>query len=263
MAVMNDTLRLLQFTDPHLFGRREAELKGVRSYASLQQVLAHARQRHWNAEALLLTGDLVHDDGGGYAHLREIFGGLDKPVYCLPGNHDTPEFASALRGHPFQLGGHADLRAWRLIMLDSTVPGEAHGRLSEEELQRLEQLIASADGRHLLICLHHHPVPMASHWLDQVRLQNAERLFEITDRSAAVRAIAWGHVHQSFDARRKGVRLLGAPSTCAQFMPYSERFAVDASPPGYRRLALHADGSIETEIVRIEPAAHAALLAAG
>ncbi len=252
MPAMNDVLRLLQFTDPHLFGRTDGELKGVRSYDSLRYVLAHARMHHWHADALLLTGDLVHDDAGGYVHLRELFGNLGKPVYLLPGNHDTPELAAALAGAPFQHNGHADLGNWRVIMLDSTVPGEAHGLLGDAELQRLDSLLASADERHVLICLHHHPVPMASSWLDSVRLHNADRLFTITDRYAGLRAIAWGHVHQTFDARRKGVRLLGTPSTCTQFMPYSETFAVDGRPPGYRRLALHADGAIDTEIVWVE-----------
>jgi len=262
MPTMNDVLRLLQFTDPHLFARTDGELKGVRSYDSLRHVLAHAQQQHWNAAALLLTGDLVHDDAGGYVHIRELFGDLDKPVYLLPGNHDTPELAAELSGAPFQRCGHADLGGWRLIMLDSTVPGAAHGLLSDAELQRLESLLASAGERHVMVCLHHHPVPMISPWLDAVQLQNAAQLFAITDRFAALRAIAWGHVHQVFDTRRKGVRLLGTPSTCAQFMPYSETFATDGSPPGYRRLGLHADGSIDTEIVRVE-AGRGTLRAAG
>ena len=37
-----------------------------------------------------LTGDLAHDDAGGYAMLRERFGDAESPVHCLPGNHDDP-----------------------------------------------------------------------------------------------------------------------------------------------------------------------------
>jgi 3',5'-cyclic-AMP phosphodiesterase len=250
---MNEVLRLLQFSDPHLFAHIDGEIKGVRSYDSLQQVLAHARARHWGAEALLLTGDLVHDEPGGYQHIREVFGSLGKPVYCLPGNHDdVPALNAALQGAPFQVGGHADLHNWRLIFLDSVVPGKAHGELSPAELARLDGALASAGDRHVLICLHHHPVHLASRWLDEVKLLNSGDFFAITDRSPAVRAICWGHVHQQFDVRRKGVRLLAVPSTCAQFSPYSEQFALDSAPPGYRRLALHPDGHVETEVVRVE-----------
>jgi Icc protein len=71
-------------------------------------------------------------------------------------------------------------------------------------------------------------------------------------------------VHQSHDSRRKGVRLLATPSTCAQFLPGSEKFAVDPAPPAYRRLILRIDGAIDTEVVRVEvDAAHSAKRAAG
>jgi 3',5'-cyclic-AMP phosphodiesterase len=260
---MTQPLRLLQFSDTHLFGSVDGLIKGVNSYASLQQVLSHARTRHWDCDGLLLTGDIVHDDSAGYQHVKALFGSLGKPVYCLPGNHDDiAALNGALRGAPFQIGGHVDLGAWRIIMLDSVVPGAAHGALSPQELKRLEIALGSAGSRHALVCLHHHPVQMASRWLDEVRLQNSAEFFAIADRYPQLRAICWGHVHQHFDVRRKGVRLLAVPSTCAQFAPYSEQFAVDQSPPGYRRLGLHEDGRIDTDVVRVELDA-SALRAAG
>jgi 3',5'-cyclic-AMP phosphodiesterase len=63
--------------------------------------------------------------------------------------------------------------------------------------------------------------------------------------------MVWGHVHQQHDSLRRGVRMLATPSTCAQFLPHSEQFAIDAAPPGYRCLSLHADGRIETEVRRV------------
>jgi Icc protein len=75
--------------------------------------------------------------------------------------------------------------------------------------------------------------------------------------------VNWGHVHQSFDRRRHGVRLLGTPSTCAQFLPLSNEFAVDARPPAYRRLILRCDGTIETEVVWVEEAADTLASASG
>lgn len=256
MARMTDVLRLLQFSDPHLFADRGARIKGVCSHESLRAVLAHARARHWNSlDALLLTGDLVHDEAGGYAHLRELFTPLGKPVYCLPGNHDDlPACAQALAGSPFQLNGHVDFAHWRIVLLDSVVPGEAHGALSAAELARLEQALATAGERHVLVALHHHPVNLASTWLDQVMLRNAREFFAVTDRFPTLRAVCWGHVHQQFDVRRKGVRLMAVPSTCAQFAPASPDFAIDGAAPGYRRLALHADGTIDSEVIRVEAA---------
>jgi Icc protein len=252
MSAMASELRVLQISDPHLFGSAEGALRGVPTRRSLEAVLRHARAHHWNAEALLLTGDLVNDDPDGYAVLRELLGDLGKPVWCLPGNHDDPErMRRALAEPPFVVGGHHDIGAWRVIMLDSCVPGSSHGRLSGEELARLERALAGAGERQVLIGLHHHPVPMGSRWIDSVGLKNPEELFALTDRYAQVRVMLWGHVHQSHDSRRKGVRLLATPSTCAQFLPHSDHFAIDPAPPAYRRLTLRADGTIDTEVLRV------------
>ena len=56
-------------------------------------------------------------------------------------------------------------------------------------------------------------------------------------------------------ARRRGVRLLATPSTCAQFLPHSNEFAVDGRPPAYRRLTLQPDGTLDTEVVWVDEAA--------
>ena len=48
------------------------------------------------------------------------------------------------------------------------------------------------------------------------------------------------------------MRLLATPSTCAQFLPHAEDFALDRRPPGYRTLELRADGSLVTEVVWVE-----------
>jgi Icc protein len=55
-------------------------------------------------------------------------------------------------------------------------------------------------------------------------------------------------VHQAGDRTRNNVRFLSTPSTCAQFLPSSDFFALDDRPPGMRWLELHEDGRIDTEI---------------
>ena len=243
-------LRLIQFTDPHLYGSESETLRGVATLPALTAALAQARGRDWPPDALLVTGDLVQDDPGGYRHFRRLFATLGMPVLCLPGNHDEPAaMRRELDGEPFVLGGFADLGRWRIVLLDSCIPGSASGALGAEALAMLEQALQTASSRHCLVCLHHHPVPMESRWLDRVGLTNAAEFLQAVDRHSNVRAIVWGHVHQSYDALRKGVRLLATPSTCAQFLPRADDFAIDRRPPGYRTLELRADGSLLTEVV--------------
>ncbi|MBV9344865.1 MAG: 3',5'-cyclic-AMP phosphodiesterase [Gammaproteobacteria bacterium] len=246
-------VRLLHFTDPHLYGAEHETLRGVATLPALQEALAHARARDWPPSAILVTGDLVQDDAGGYAQFRRVFAPLGLPVWCLPGNHDEPEaMRRELSGAPFVLGGHVDLGRWRIILLDSCIPGAAGGALSAAALEGLEAALAGAGSRHCLVCLHHHPVPMASRWLDRVGLANAADFFRVLEAHERVRAVVWGHVHQAYEGLRQGVRLLATPSTCAQFLPHSDDFAVDRRPPGYRTFELRADGSLLTEVVWVE-----------
>jgi 3',5'-cyclic-AMP phosphodiesterase len=246
-------VRLTHFTDPHLYASETEALRGVATLPALTAALARAQSHDWPPDALLVTGDIVQDDPGGYPHFRRLLGALGLPVLCIPGNHDEPQaMRRELAGEPFILGGHVDLGRWRIVLLDSCLPGSASGRLSSAALGELDAALGSAGKRHCIVCLHHHPVPMSSRWLDRVGLENAAEFLATIDRHPNVRAVVWGHVHQAYDALRKGVRLLATPSTCAQFLPNSDDFALDPRPPAYRTLELRADGSLLTEVVWLD-----------
>lgn len=246
-------LRLKHFTDPHLYGSETESLRGIATLPALTATLAEAQSRDWPPDAVLVTGDIVQDDPAGYAHFRRMFGGLGMPVLCLPGNHDDPSaMRRELSRSPFVVGGHVDLGRWRIILLDSCKPGSASGYLTAQSLAELDEALATAQSRHCMVCLHHHPIDMESRWLDRVGLENAADFLQTIDRHRNVRAVVWGHVHQSYDGLRKGVRLLATPSTCAQFLPHAADFALDARPPGYRTLELRPDGSLLTEVVWVE-----------
>ena len=71
------------------------------------------------------------------------------------------------------------------------------------------------------------------------------------DRYPQVKAILCGHIHQDLDRTYHGVRVLATPSTCIQFMPDSDDFALDHNNPGWRYLELTKDGRIITSVHRI------------
>ncbi|HHQ13633.1 MAG TPA: phosphodiesterase [Chromatiales bacterium] len=246
--------RLLHITDTHLHASPDARMRGVTTDETLRAVLAQAMCNPDSPDAILITGDLVQDETrAGYERLRGHLDGYELPVYCIPGNHDAPRImASVLAKPPFQVGGQAQFDDWRLILLSSFKRGDDGGWLSPDELQRLANELGREDAEHYLICLHHHPVPTGSRWLDGVGLYNADEFLEIIDSSVRVRGIVWGHVHQTCDRRRHGVRLLSTPATCMQFLPNSDDFKLDTRPPGYRWLDLYSNGRIDTEVVWLE-----------
>jgi 3',5'-cyclic-AMP phosphodiesterase len=245
-----NSLRLVQFSDPHLFGSADGTLRGVATLPALQAAISHADQHFPARDAVLLTGDLVQEDAGGYARLRETFLASKEPVYCLPGNHDLPDaMVELLIGSPFQIGGHAIHENWLLVMLNTWQAGQAGGRLGPDQLRRLDELLTAHPQLHTLLCLHHHPIAMESRWLDQVGLEDAADFQAVIARQPQVRGVLWGHVHQALDQFTNGVRYMASPATCTQFLPRSKDFALDRRPPGYRVLELMPDGSIATEVV--------------
>jgi len=241
-------MQILQITDPHLYGSAAGRLRGVETDSSLHAVLEHAFARVPDYAALLVTGDLVQDDKSGYLRFRSIFGNIPKPVLCIPGNHDEPEAMRAeLNCAPFEICGTHTIGEWQFVMLDSYDPGHVGGRLTQSELARLDNAL-SMSTKHSMVCLHHHPIAMGSRWLDGVGLAQSDDFWRVIDMHANVRAVVWGHVHQAYDGKRGNVQLLATPSTGAQFLPKSERYAVDSRPPAYRSFDLHADGRIETTV---------------
>lgn len=248
-------IRLLQFTDTHLMADPDARLRGVRTLASLEACLAHARRRHLPADLVVVTGDLVQDDPRGYGTLELLLDGLGVPVLLIPGNHDVPdELRRRLSHEPFQVGGARAVGSWALVMLDTwyAESGDGEGQLGADELARLAATLDAHRDRHTLVCLHHPPVSMEARGLDALGLLDAAPFMTVIARYPQVRGVAWGHAHQSLDLYRGAMRLMCTPATCMQFKPRDPGFVVDDRPPGYRVIDLHDDGGIATEVVWLE-----------
>lgn len=246
-------IKIIQISDTHFFASPESTLDGVNTAESLQQVLSLMRSRDWPPAAAVLTGDLVEViSSAAYQNLRAMLLELDIPVYCLPGNHDDPQLMQRLLpAENIYLVDHALFGEWIVIFLHTYLPGSHGGHLDQEALTRLERLLQHPDAHYALLCLHHPVVPIGSPWLDAMRLDNSAELFGVLDRYSKVRGVIWGHIHQEFCTYRKGVALLGSPSTCVQFLPRTERFARDTLGPGYRWLRLGIDGSLRSGVVRL------------
>ena len=244
------SLRVLQISDTHLFADTSRRLVGMDTEGSLREIMALIHQRILPVDIVLATGDLTHDASeAGYQRLAQHLRTLSAPVYYLPGNHDNSRtMAEHFATENISMPPAARHGNWLLIMLDSSLPDSARGHLAATELQKLERELVNHPEYHVLICLHHHPIPSGSAWLDKMSLDNADEFFEIVDRYQNIRGILWGHIHQPSEAERNGVRMFSIPSTCIQFAPAQTSFGIADTPPGVRWLALLPDGEIRTGI---------------
>jgi Icc protein len=247
---------LLQITDTHLHAAADSRMRGVTTYETFLAVLRLAQgDPRWPPDAIVVTGDIVQDESpAGYERFRASLEPFGRPVFCLPGNHDDPKLMRRLlRNPPFQVCGRASLGEWTLILLNTFLPGEDAGALGPQRLEALRRNLVEDSGRYVLVCMHHQPLPMGSTWLDGVGLRDATEFLQLIEQYERVRAVLWGHVHQASDRRRGGIRFLSTPSTCSQFLPGSEFFALDSRPAGLRWLTLRPDGEIDTEVSWVDP----------
>lgn len=251
IAADDNVLRILHITDSHLFAEKSAALRGTVTFESLRSVIEHYRSSDWRADIVYCTGDLIQDDTAeAYNHFCDLIRELDLPVYCIPGNHDIRSLMQrVLADHAVHYCEVVGNGTWTVLPLDSCVDDHAGGRLSTGALRHLDSQLSGSPAPHALIALHHPPLEMNSRWLDSVGLDNAEEFMNSIGRAGKVRGVIFGHVHQSVDARIGDVDIIGTPSTCAQFLPCSDEFAVDDRPPAYRRISLLGDGSIRSKLM--------------
>ncbi len=253
IAASGEPLCIAQITDTHIYADPDGQLLGLNTRQSLEHVIdlmLSSRQ----PDLVVASGDLTHDASPqAYRQVRESFERINAPVYCLPGNHDEAQALRAcMNDSCFHNVRSKCIGGWQLLFLDSSVAGSEGGHLPDTELSALDTALGSFPDLPALVWLHHQPVRIGSRWLDTMAVDNPQPFFDIIDRHPQVRAIIWGHVHQTFEQQRKDVRLLAAPSTCVQFLPQSETFSVDLIPPGYRWLELHPDGTLQTEVQRLQ-----------
>ena len=247
-------IRLLQITDTHLFADRSQHLLGINTYASLAALTQQIAQRLTQpVDALLLTGDLVQDHSPeGYEYVEQLTQFLAKRQFWLLGNHDERVVITQHPQGALYLQAEYVLGNWALLLLDSQVAGCAYGRLDTAQLMALEHKLANLSAEHVLLAVHHHCLPVGSAWIDQIGLRNADQLLALCAKYPQVKVIISGHVHQASHQQVAGLDVLTTPSSCVQFLPKAEDFAVDTLQPGYRWLTLYADGRVETHVERLQ-----------
>lgn len=243
--------RLVQISDCHLCADPEA--RGRRGVPLRQFEAVVSAVNRECPDLVLVTGDISNDDSAAsYALARRTLDTLDAPWEWLPGNHDVLEPMAAARPLPAELM----LGAWRILLLDTHLPGQPHGELDDAALEALDRRLAADTPRPVLITMHHPPLVVGSAWLDAIGLRRREAFWRTLAPHSRVRAILCGHIHQAFVGRHAleegEVTVYGCPSTIDPFLPGSEHFAVDpAARPGYRVIDL-GEQALTTRVERVD-----------
>ena len=253
----NETVRLVQVTDPHLFADPTSKLLGVNTSESFQAVLDTFMASQFPAHLLLATGDISQDySPGSYQNFTKQVASTQLPCHYLPGNHDDPRVMNFYMQGTHILGQQCILIGpWMILMLDSTVAGKPGGYMGKAQFELIDAAIAAHPEQHVLLAMHHNPILMKCTWLDQHCMANGDEFINRVSQYSQVKGLLWGHVHQQANQVYQGphgdIKLMATPSTCIQFKPLSNDFALDTVQPGYRLLELNADGTITSDVYRV------------
>ena len=265
ITTTDGVINILQLTDPHLYLDSDTETVGINNYQSFTACLQQALEEDIRCDLILLSGDLVNEVKPEiYQNIYQLLEKTGIPFVCIAGNHDvTDELDTHLpfserrfvahKPNALLLSRHClTLNDWRLLLIDSSVPGKIYGAVGNKNLNWLSQNIANSH-HPVIIAMHHHVLPIDSAWMDDHITQDAEVFWHLIEDKPSVKAVVTGHVHQKFEAQRAGVKVYATPSTCYQFKPKSDNFAFDdQAAPGYRWLSLNKQGVIQSWITRLE-----------
>jgi Icc protein len=213
-------------------------------------------------DAVLVSGDLAeHAEDSEYDQLRELLAPIDAPVYVLPGNHDE---RGALRRH-FDLpgvGGEpvqyvAELGPLRLVVLDTTRPGEDPGALDEERLSWLDAELQSAPEAPTVLAMHHPPLITGIRPLDAIGLPAEDRraLAAVVERHPQVRRLVAGHMHRAVTAVLAGRAVLAVPSTYMQArLDFTANLLRTVPEPAGFAVHVLLDGEVISHVQQVERA---------
>jgi len=216
---MSDPFLLAQLSDPHI----GAEWAGGDPEAGLAGAVESVRSLRRQPDAILVSGDLADNaTDAEYELVRELLAPLGTPLHVLAGNHDDRR---ALRRHFGVPGADGEpvqyavrLGPMRLVVLDTTRPGEDPGELDSERLDWLDAELAAEPDVPTLLAMHHPPLVTGVPALDDFGLPAADRraLGAVLERHEQVRLAVAGHVHRTMTSELAGRLLMTVPSTYVQ-----------------------------------------------
>lgn len=243
---VDDPVRLAVVADPHVTDRKTGTAK-LYHYTSDRLRAAFNDIATRNVDYTVSVGDLTKDGAPWeYTLFDELLESCPAPFLAVPGNHDVPKASSDVYRHgdahdtppisrfidrytpgsmPFSMSiGGLDLIGINTAsMPDGSLETTHDGEVSGKELERLDQLLETADTP--VVVMHHNTPEMYAQferYRDTVHpevgipptLRNPVPLID-TLRAHDVRLVVTGHLHMPSVATTGSVREVTAPATCS------------------------------------------------
>jgi len=213
---------VLHLSDVHLLADGGRLYGSLDSETKLRQLFAELEGSGSRPEAIIITGDLADKgEAEAYRTLREIVDPvaqrLGAQVVWVMGNHDDRSaFTATLLDEPASsapIDRVFDINGLRIIALDSSVPGQHYGEISDSQLLWLHNELATPAHHGTILAMHHPPVPAVLDLAVTVELRGQKELAAVI-RGSDIRSIIAGHLHYSTSATFAGIPVSVASATC-------------------------------------------------
>jgi Icc protein len=225
---------IVHITDTHLLDGG-APLHGtVDTIGHLHRAMERVEESGLTIDAIIHTGDIADlGELDAYRRARAILepaaARLGCPIVWVAGNHDQrgPLRAGIFGSEPTTepVTTVVDVSGLRIIGIDTSVPGEGHGHLDEDQLAWLSAELARPAPAGTILALHHPPVATQVRLLESFQLDNPDDL-AASIAGSDVRALIAGHFHYGVSGT-----LDGRPVSVATATSYTVR--VDSASRGF------------------------------
>ena len=243
-------------SDPHLLAGGVRQYGAIDTEANLRAAMERLTKVDPPPQALVFTGDLADKaEPAAYARLRALVepaaADLGAEVVWVMGNHDErAAYAEGLFGaatdapqdRVHEVGG------FRIVALDTTVPGYHHGELADDQLAWLADVLSTAAPHGTLLALHHPPIPVPMmRPAEIIELYDQDRLAEVIG-GTDVRGILGGHFHFSSWSTFAGIPVSVASATCYTSDPAPDQRFVSGvdGDQAFTMLHVYADRIVHT-----------------
>jgi len=213
---------IAQLTDLHVRPPGQACYRVVETTMLAERALRAVARRPPAPDVVLITGDLTDcglpEEYGVVATLLRRYAAA--PVFCIPGNHDRREAMIAHLPDTRHADGFVQYAVEdypvRLIMLDTVVPGHAHGELCARRLAWLDRTLAARPDRPTIIAMHHPPFICGIGHMDAISLREPGAFAAVLARHPQVERVVCGHHHRPVVTRIARAVVSIAPAVAHQ-----------------------------------------------
>jgi 3',5'-cyclic AMP phosphodiesterase CpdA len=250
---MTDSLTFVQISDTHIGPRGELQF-GTDTAGNLIAVSNRLREMGLDPAAIIFSGDLSNDgEPRSYEHfvelLAEHFEPLGAPLLLGLGNHDSRlPFRRIVLGD----GNCTDdsepyyysqvIQGVRFIMLDSVMPGLAHGYLGQDQRDWLDAELLAGAAHGSVVVIHHPSLPCGIPIPDDCLLSDRAEFADVLARHSVL-AVLCGHSHVSTSGLVGGALHVAAPATAYLLDPSIQHGARGLEGAGFNICTLR-DGKL-------------------